>query len=303
MIVSRNALLFLIVLAVCICGTLFYQKTGGYIEVLTFPRNVSNFEDITKALESIANKKGALYAYEVLRRVPLPQGTDLHLLAHTVGNILYKQQGPAGMQWCTQDFRNACSHAIVVGALLDKGEEALVEIREACKKAPGGNGAYFMCYHGLGHGILAFTKYDLPATIALCKKTGLKENNNQEYSQCVGGAIMELMGTGGHAPDQLDRARTKYLTSPLAPCFASFMPLEVRSSCMVYITPEIWSKVGIERGNPNSALFPKAFKICDSIPASDGHRYPVAVGNGGFLLEWAIQMAANPNPPLVSSIR
>ncbi|NBV77818.1 hypothetical protein EBR66_06660 [bacterium] len=279
--VSRSAL-FILVGIFCASGAWYaFQKTGGYPEVATFSRHTASFETISEELESIAKKKGAVYAYEVLKRVPLPPGTDLHLLGHVVGNVLYQQKGPAGMTFCTQDFRNACSHSIVVSAFQEKGDAALPEIREACKKAPGGSGAYLMCYHGLGHGILAYADYDLPKTIALCKKTGTAAFHDGEYHQCVGGAIMELMGTGGHAAKKLDEARKRYLTKPLAPCFESFMPREVRSSCLIYLTPQIWSDVGMDRGNPDMALLPQAFRVCKTIPVSETHLRDACFGGFG----------------------
>ncbi len=183
---------------VCILALVFFfasHRAASYSEATAIGVGVEDFTQLSDRFQNLAKEKGALYAYEVLRRAVLPPGTYVHLLGHTVGDELYKQKGVSGIADCTQEFRNACSHTIVIGALNEFGsEKALSLIHEACKKAPGGSGAYTMCHHGLGHGVFAYYGYDLTKTDAFCKKTGTAAYHNREYVECMGGAIMELMG-------------------------------------------------------------------------------------------------------------
>jgi hypothetical protein len=153
-----------------------------------------NFAPIRAFFVTMAQEKGGVYAFEVLKRAPLPPNTDLHLLGHAVGDELYKQQKFEGMKHCTHDFRNACSHSIVVGALLEKGLAVFDDVNAVCKTAPGGPGAYTMCFHGFGHGVLAYTDYEVPEAVELCKRTGTAEFNFEEESQCIGGIVMEMYG-------------------------------------------------------------------------------------------------------------
>ncbi len=152
-----------------VLGSFIYVliTSSSYSELEEINDKDLNFKELNTIFTNIAEAKGAEYAFEVLRRAELAPNTDTHLLAHVVGDILYKDEGIEGMVVCTQDFRNACSHSIVVGHLLENGENALGDIFKACEKAPGGSGAYGMCYHGLGHGVLAYTNYDLEKTVAL----------------------------------------------------------------------------------------------------------------------------------------
>jgi len=229
------------------------------------------FDQLKKYFTNFANKKGAKAAYEVLKTANLPTNTDLHLLGHVVGDVLYKQQGADGIQICTQDFRNACSHSIVVGLFTDKGEEALNEIKKACQKAPGGIGAYLMCYHGLGHGILAFEGYDFSKTIELCQKTATAEHQNSEYPECVSGAVMEIISGGGHDAKLWAIKRPEYLKrdDPFYICSSGFMPEEARGRCYDYITPYLWETVGGDINNPTNADFQKSFKLCSKIVEED----------------------------------
>lgn len=237
-------------------------------EAATIGKNVSSFQELSDRFTALANQKGALYAYDILRRADLPQGTDLHLLGHTVGDILYKQKGVAGIADCTQEFRNACSHAIVIGALNEfGGDKALAMIQGACEKAPGGSGAYTMCFHGLGHGVFAYFNYDIPKTVDYCKRFGTPEHHDREYVECVGGSVMELIDGGGHDHNQWLAARTQYLTlsDPLAPCDSSLMPDDVKDICYTYITPRLFQFDGGDLADPQPKDFVSAFNDCHMI--------------------------------------
>lgn len=248
----------------------YASRAEPYTEAAAIAEGAQGFGELRDRFQQLAEEKGAIYAFEVLRRATLPPNTDLHLLGHVVGDALYQERGVAAIADCTQDFRNACSHAVVIGALNEFGETALSMIRDACKKAPGGSGAYTMCYHGLGHGVFAFYSYDLQQTIDFCRKTGTEEHRNREYIECFGGAIMELMGGGGHDREAWLAARAKYLspTMPLSPCMDTVVPTEVKSQCLTYLTPQLWEYAGISMGSPEPALFAKSFAYCDAIPRS-----------------------------------
>ncbi|OGG79637.1 hypothetical protein A3A39_02320 [Candidatus Kaiserbacteria bacterium RIFCSPLOWO2_01_FULL_54_13] len=266
---QRGYTFYLTVLLVLI-ATLWILATVSpeYPETWTIGQGVGSFKELQDRFAALAREKGVTYAFEVAKRAKLPPNSDIHFLGHTIGDELYKQKGIEGIVDCTQDFRNACSHSITIGAFVEFGSEALPMIREACKQAPGGPGAYTMCYHGMGHGVFAYFGYDLAKTIAECKKTGTEEYHNQEYTECVGGAVMELVGGGGHDPELIKAARARYLSAadPLAPCMSVIMPEDARVLCLLYLTPHLWELAGIDLGRPDPAQFPSAFKFCDVLP-------------------------------------
>lgn len=275
--------------AVVVCGALMYGSvlyyfgdSARYAEAATIAGGSQNFKELSGRFEDLAKEKGGVYAFEVLKRAALPSNTDIHLLGHVIGDVLYTQKGIPAMADCTQDFRNACSHTIVIGALNEFGEGALEMIRDACKKAPGGSGAYTMCFHGLGHGVFAYYAYDIPKTVAFCKQTGTKEYNNREYIECVGGMVMELMGGGGHDHDAWVASRTQYLTDdPLAPCSTSVIPAAAKSICYTYLTPHLFERAGADLGAPQKKDIAGSFLLCDRIPASEKqNRYSCFSGIG-----------------------
>lgn len=259
-----------------------------YPEIKYLQNNQLNFTGLSKYFTALAEKRGGEYAYEILRAAPIPPQTDMHLLGHVVGDVLYKQKGAAGIKVCTNEFRNSCSHSIVVGLFFDKGETALTEIADVCRRAPGGPGAYTMCFHGLGHGILAYTGYDMAKTTELCQKTTTPEYNNREAIECIGGTVMEIIGGGFHDPALWEKQSQKYLSSkdPLALCKSNVIPLDAKAQCYVYLTPHLFKMAGSNLGNPTAADYEKAFRFCNELPNDDlGNR---SACYGGFGKEFVV---------------
>ncbi len=251
----------------------------SYAELGNIENKQLSFDELSTFFKKLSKDKGAEYAFNALRVAKLPSDTDLHLLGHVVGDELYKQKGLEGIAVCTNDFRNACSHSIVVGLLLEKGESALPTITQACRQAPGGPGAYTMCYHGLGHGILAYVGYNVDYAIALCGKTGTQG----EAPQCIGGAMMEIISGGGHNRELWTKERLVYLKkdNPLSVCQQKNMPPDGRIFCLIYITPYLWEAAGADMGYPSEKDFAASFKFCDALPADDVAGRDVCFGGFG----------------------
>lgn len=230
-----------------------------------------SFKELEDFFVSVSRLRGAEYAYNLLAVAPIPPGTDLHLLGHVVGNELYKQQGAKGIELCTDQFRNACSHSIVIGLFSDKGESALPQIAQACKQAPGGKGAYDMCFHGLGHGILSALGYDLPKGIDTCQKLGSVAAQSRETVECIGGMVMEIVGGGDHDKNVWSVQREKYLlkSDPLSPCNQSYIPEIGREQCLNYLTPRFFELAGSDLANPGDDIFKKSFPYCDQLAQDD----------------------------------
>ena len=258
--------LFVVFAAAIVLGVFFYSTQGRYAEAQALSQADYTFEEYQDYLEMLAEEKGGAYAFEVMRRTQFKEHTDLHLLGHVVGDVLFKQEGIDGIHICDQDFRNACSHSIVVGLFFEQGVDALSVIAEACREAPGGSGAYTMCFHGLGHGILAYSLYDIEQTVALCKKVGTAAYHDREYAECVGGAVMELLD-GWHDRTQWERVYDTYVDEqdPLALCLSDTFPDEVKDMCVLYATPLIFKASGVSQRTPESESLANAFSLCERL--------------------------------------
>ncbi len=240
------------------------QKT--FPEIVYLQKTELSFAGLESFFKSTALKKGAAYAFDLLRVAPLPKNTDIHLLAHAVGNILYKQKGLEGIKICTNDFRNACSHSIVIGLFTERGADAIDDIAIACRNAPGGPGAYGMCFHGLGHGVLAFTNYDFLDALGLCRHVGTAKYDYVESAECVGGMVMELVA-GVHDRVAWEKAKTVYFKKddPLYPCNQGFIPTNARHLCFLYLTPHLWEAVGASPTTMTVDELKKSFAFCSRL--------------------------------------
>ncbi len=229
----------------------------------------TNLAELSVFFVDIAEEQGAVYAYELLQKITFPPHIDQHLMGHVVGDELYKQEGLSGMQYCTDDFRNACSHTIVIGALLEHGMKVFNEVNDVCHLAPGGTGAYTMCFHGFGHGVLAFAEYDMAKAVELCQKAGTREYFNQESNECIGGAVME-MKDGIHDEAVWSLQKDKYVNpeNPLSICQADYMPEEAKERCYSYITPYLFDAGGADGGLPTPDIFADSMAFCDLEPNS-----------------------------------
>lgn len=260
-----------------------FPSMAIYPELKEIKETTRDFSQLTLYFKELAQQKGSIYAFEVLRKASLPPHTDMHLLGHTVGDVLYKEQGVNGIKVCTNDFRNACSHSIVVGLFFDKGEQALEEIAHVCRDAPGGKGAYTMCFHGLGHGVVAYAGYDLKRAIVLCEKTGTSAYGNREAIECIGGTIMEMISGGFHNRNLWTKQRNVYFSreDPLALCNKNFVPVNAKVQCYIYLTPYLWEAVGADLGNPSNEDFIQSFRLCDRVAVSQANDRDACFGGFG----------------------
>src|SRR5437762_3691731 len=81
-------------------GKVFVSAQVPAADPKDFPEPSSSFDQLKSYFQGLAQKKGARYAYEVLKAAPLGPNIDLHLLGHVVGDELYKQEGLNGITDC-----------------------------------------------------------------------------------------------------------------------------------------------------------------------------------------------------------
>lgn len=273
--------IFLVLLLLGVLYLIFFVSSGPRIRKDISPeqefpelealQSDMDFKAISDFFKNIADEEGSQYAYYALISAAnlgeIPDGIDTHLLGHEMSDLIYKDFGLDGIQICTHDLRNSCSHSIVIGAFLERGVDALKDISDVCRKAPGGIGAYNMCFHGLGHGVLSYTGYNLEETVELCAQAETSKDINNEYIECVGGAVMEMM-SGVNDPVVWEEQSKNYFsqTDPLAPCSMDIIPHRVKPICYVYLTPHLLEHAGADLADPQVEHFRKVFQYCDAIP-------------------------------------
>jgi hypothetical protein len=253
---------------------IYLQRSGNaQFPELTRPQQSWTFDDYKGYFVDIAKERSAVYAYSVLRNAHIPPSIDIHRIAHEIGYVHFEQKGLAGMYECTTEFRNACQHAVITQALITNGNQTLNDIAKICAEAPQGGSTSEQCFHGIGHGLLAYFHYDYKHAVTECKKVyeiGLllrpDRVTQRLWQECVGGATMELT-QGEHDKEAWVKAKEVYMPSSdiLMPCSADFMPAEVRSVCYGYINPRFFEEAGAIRGVVNPEVYPKALGYCKKI--------------------------------------
>lgn len=278
----------LILVNIALSVLMFFRP---YPELSQIARYDDSFAHLKEFFQDAAQRKGGAYAFELLRRADLPDGTDIHLLGHVVGDVLYRQKGKDGMTVCTQEFRNACSHTVVVGLYLERGEEALRDIAAVCKGAPGGAGAYTMCFHGLGHGVLAVAQYDFRRAVELCGSVVPEGFVSRESVECIGGAVMELVSGGDHDKIAWERQKAVFLSSddPFLPCDAAYIPRSARAVCYEYLTPHFFDLIGSSLTDPSEEEIREAFQTCTLISQNDANRAACFRGFGKELVNLVLK--------------
>ena len=140
-------------------------------------------------------------------------------------------------------------------------------VNDVCGQSPGGSGAYTMCFHGFGHGVLAYTEYDMEKAVELCFLTGTDKYGQNEAHQCVGGAVME-MKDGIHDRDLWAPQKEKFvdIDNPLSLCQADYMIDGAKHFCYVYITPYLFDAVGNPETPPDPNTFAASMELCEAEP-------------------------------------
>lgn len=298
------AVAFLAALLLAASFTMEWTQRSAYPEVETLSSSSWTVEEYGEYLTKLAKNKGAVYAFAVLYSASFPFGIDTHALGHRIGYILHEEKGTAAITFCTDHYRDdSCVHAIVIQEFVQQGRAALERLVQACESIPRGTTGYADCFHGMGHGILAYLAYDYEQAITECKTvgeiaTGANPDTDHQalfvWKQCVDGATMELM-QGLHDAAAWAKALPTYMPESdlLMPCNASYMPDAVRDSCYIYLRPRLMRAAGIAKNDRtfDPENYATALSYCEAVP-EEFHRKTCY---GGFGMQFVYSINGNDN--------
>jgi len=179
--------------------------------------------------------KAALALFDRRRVTERTVTTDCHRIAHIIGSasLLYFKGNVAqtyahGSPSCTSGYYHGILERAFTNVFSTRG---LVRVaRSLCHDAGVRRRGFldYQCDHGLGHGLMIQTGYDLPTALAVCR--GLQ--TRWDEVSCAGGAFMENGST-------VYGLRSQWLKSndPIYPCRA--IKLRNRASCFLRVTTQI----------------------------------------------------------------
>jgi mono/diheme cytochrome c family protein len=180
---------------------------SGEAKKFTFEPDDKKLEDcngstecVQQAFGNLAYDEGPAVALERLNELqrtdPAIQG-NCHPIAHMIGaGGLRHFEGSVGKAFVAGD--GTCGSGYYHGLLQWKlagveEDEAVPVAREACTAPEIRDNSfnYYQCNHGLGHGLMLYTGYELPIALRMCH--GLKTEFDQV--SCSGGVFMENLSS------------------------------------------------------------------------------------------------------------
>lgn len=192
-----------------------------------------------------------------------------HQLAHALGRQAVGANGgdASVIGQCRPDFGSGCYHGVVEAFVQTRGRVDMAELERMCvvTGSDARPGPVSECMHGLGHGVLAATGFDLPATLRLCDSLRLHFRD-----PCYSGAFMETINSAmsvglrrlaahgqGHAGMASGHPAPVDSADPYSPCDRFDDPYG--SACWLLQGFLILRRADYDAG--------EAFWTCDSAPA------------------------------------
>lgn len=221
-------LIVLVIVVIDVTGFLIfsnnYKNTGNATK-----NNVSNYaydSNISETSRDIFKNEDALYSYvkkfgpkktvQWLNVLSAEFGS-CHNVAHEAGRFSYEIYNEESFKFCGGECHSGCYHGATEAYFQDHGTANLAEnLNLLCSSELN---AFFshQCIHGIGHGLMAWTSYDLPEALESCNAL------NQRQDSCWTGVFMENI-VGGLSKADAEKNKnaehfTKYLSDdPQYPC-------------------------------------------------------------------------------------
>lgn len=161
------------------------------------------FDDVD-ALAAFVEAHGPAATVNVLKQTELTTGRYCHDAAHEAGRVAYETFGPAAFVLVGHECQAGALHGSIEALFADRGTSRLGEdIAAVCATAANPFLSH-QCHHGVGHGLMAWTSYEIHEALELCDVVGDEQNR----ASCHSGVFMEnvvggLSGLMGHTTDYL----------------------------------------------------------------------------------------------------
>lgn len=192
--------------------------------------NAAIFTDNT-LLKSYVKKFGPAETLKQLYGLSAQYG-DCHQQAHEAGRFAYEFFKEAAFQTCSAECHSGCYHGAIEAYFQEHGTKDLVKnLHTLC--GPVTNPFFnHQCIHGIGHGLTAWTSYDVPEALKSCDLLPNRQDS------CYTGVFMEnIVGGLAKADAEKDPSRADHITQylsddPHMPCNA--IEEKYKASCYFY---------------------------------------------------------------------
>lgn len=236
--------------------TLFGPNIKASISEQTESKYIFN-DQINQDTEAIFTNENELYSYvkkfgfektiSALVSLTAKFG-DCHETAHKAGRFAFEIYGNQVFAQPAAPCHSGGYHGATEAFFAKNGTASLAnDLKTICSSA---QNAFFshQCLHGIGHGLMAWSNYDLPQTLTNC------ELLEKDQESCFTGAFMENIVAGINPQEGHN---SKFLsTDPQFPCNA--IDVKYQSSCYFLQTSRMIAIFGPD--------FQKIANECSNVP-------------------------------------
>lgn len=191
----------------------------------------------TERLRETMETYGPGQTLELLRLGEVETGIDCHGGAHHLGRMAFARYGAAAAAGLSEACQSGMRHGVMEQLFVGRGIANLAEDVDAlCPDASDAFGRH-QCFHGVGHGVMAWTAYELEDALGICGRLG----DDSGRRSCYSGVFMEnvvsgLSGAVGQRSTYVDAEDPHY------PCNA--LPERYVNDCYWYQTSQMLNVFG-----------------------------------------------------------
>ena len=208
---------------------------------------------------------------------------DCHQRSHTIGRAAYKIFGAAAFSLAAHECQSGSLHGATEALFRDRGVTTLKDDVAVLCGSTSNAFDHHNCVHGVGHGLMAWTSYEIFDTLDMCDQL----EPEIDRLSCYSGAFMEnvvggLSGSMGHVTTYLSEdphfpcniLERKYVspcyfyqTSRMATLFKHDMS-KIGEACLdapEYAYRDCFLSFGRDVGNATRGEPLKAIEICNEV--------------------------------------
>ena len=146
----------------------------------------------TETLREYMESYGPERTLELLRLGEVETGIDCHGSAHHLDRMAFAEYGAAAAAGLADSCQSGMRHGVMEQLFVGRGIANLAEDVDAlCPDADDAFGRH-QCFHGVGHGVMAWTSYELEDALGICGR--LSDELGQR--SCYSGVFMENVVSG-----------------------------------------------------------------------------------------------------------
>ena len=153
----------------------------------------------------------------ILRQAEAETGGDCHGSAHRLGRMTFAEYGAAASVSVEEACRSGMRHGVMEQLFVARGISSLADDVELLCPSEDNSFSRHQCLHGVGHGVMAWTAYEIEDALKLCDRLTGEPNQRS----CYTGVFMEnvvsgLSGEVGQRSAYVDRDDPHYPCNSLA---------------------------------------------------------------------------------------